>query len=47
MAGVSEVTHCPIPLSMEFSWQDYWSGFPFLSPGDLLNPAIKPGYAAL
>ena len=23
------------PLSMELSWQEYWSGLPFLSPGDL------------
>ena len=25
------------PLSMEFSRQDYWSGLPFPSPGDLLD----------
>ena len=30
------------PLSMEFSRQEYWSGFPFPSPGDLPNPGIKP-----
>ena len=30
-----------VPLSMEFSRQEYWSGFPFLSPGDLPNPGIK------
>ena len=30
------------PLSMEFSKQEYWSGLPFLSPGDLLNPGIEP-----
>ena len=23
------------PPSMEFSWQEYWSGLPFPSPGDL------------
>jgi len=23
------------PLSMGFSWQEYWSGLPFPSPGDL------------
>ena len=28
---------------MEFSRQDYWSGLPFPSPGDLPNPGIKPG----
>ena len=29
------------PLSMKFSRQEYWSGLPFPSPGDLLNPGIK------
>ena len=29
------------PLSMEFLGQEYWSGLPFLPPGDLLNPGIK------
>ena len=28
--------------SMEFSRPEYWSGLPFPSPGDLLNPGIKP-----
>ena len=31
-----------IPLSMEFSRQEYWSGKPFLSPQDLLDPGIEP-----
>ena len=30
------------PLSMGFSTQEYWSGLPFPSPGDLPNPGIKP-----
>ena len=34
------------PLSMEFSRQEYWSGLPFPSPGDLPNPGIKPGSPA-
>ena len=34
-------------LSMEFSRQEYWSGLPFSSPGDLPNPGIKPGSPAL
>ena len=34
------------PLSMEFSRQEYWSGFPFLSPGDLTDPGVKPGSPA-
>ena len=33
--------------SMGFSRQEYWSGLPFPSPGDLPNPAIKPGSPAL
>uniref|UniRef100_A0A452G1A6 E2 ubiquitin-conjugating enzyme n=1 Tax=Capra hircus TaxID=9925 RepID=A0A452G1A6_CAPHI len=28
---------------MEFSRQEYWSGEPFLSPGDFPNPGTKPG----
>ena len=35
------------PLSMGFSWQEYWSGLPFPSPGDLPNPGIEPGSLAL
>ena len=30
------------PLSVEFSMQEYWSGLPFPSPGDLPDPGIKP-----
>ena len=33
------------PLSMGFSWQEYWSGFP--STGDLPDPGIKPRSPAL
>ena len=35
------------PLSMDFSRQEYWNGLPFPSPGDLLDPGIKPGSPAL
>ena len=35
------------PLSMGFSRQEYWSGLPFPSPGDLPNPGIELGSAAL
>ena len=35
------------PLSMEFSMQEYWSGLPFPSPGDLPNPGIEPRSPAL
>ena len=38
---------CQASLSMEFSRQEYWSGLPFLSPGDFLNPGIEPGSPAL
>ena len=31
------------PPSMRFSKQEYWNGLPFPSPGDLLDPGIKPG----
>ena len=35
------------PLSMGFSRQEYWSGSPFPSPGDLPDPGIEPGSPAL
>ena len=35
------------PLSMEFSRQEYWSGLPFTSPGDLPDPGMEPGSPAL
>ena len=35
------------PLSMGFSRQEYWSGFPFPSPGDLPNSGIEPRSPAL
>ena len=38
---------CQAPLSMGFSRQEYWSGLPFPSPGDLPDPGIKPGSPAL
>jgi len=30
------------PLSMGFPKQEYWSGLPFPSPGDLPDPGIEP-----
>ena len=33
---------CQTPLSMKFSKQEYWSGLPCPSPGDLPDPGIKP-----
>ena len=38
---------CQAPLSMGFSRQEYWSGLPFPSPGDLSNPGIEPKSSAL
>ena len=35
------------PLSMGVSRQEYWSGWPFPSPGHLPNPGIEPGSPAL
>ena len=35
------------PLSMGFPRQEYWSGLPFPSPGDLPNPGTEPGSPAL
>ena len=35
------------PQSMEFSRQEYWSGLPFPSPGDLPDPGIEPGTPVL
>ena len=35
------------PPSMGFSRQEYWSGLPFPSPGDLPDPGIKPGSPGL
>ena len=30
------------PLSMGFPRQEYWSGLPFPSPGDLADPGTEP-----
>ena len=37
--------HAPLPVG--FSRQEYWSGLPFPSPGDLPNPGIEPGSPTL
>ena len=41
LANPWTVAHQP-PLSMGFLRQEYWSGLPFPSPGDLPNPGIEP-----
>ena len=38
---------CQAPPSMGFSRQEYWSGLPFPSPGDLPNPGVEPRSPAL
>ena len=35
------------PLFMGFPKQEYWSGLPLPSPGDLPDPGIEPTYPAL
>ena len=41
------IIDCQALLSMEFSRQEYWSGLPFPSPGDLPNPWIEHQSPAL
>ena len=36
---------CQAPLSMGFSRQEYWSGLPFPSPGDLPDPGMEPAFS--
>ena len=38
---------CQASLSMGFPRQEYWSGLPFPSPGDLPDPRINPRSPAL
>ena len=38
---------CQAPLSIGFSRQEYWSGLPIPSPGDLPDSGIKPRSPAL
>ena len=41
------IVACQPPLPVRFSRQEYWTGLPFPSPGDLPNPGIEPGSLAL
>ena len=38
---------CHVPLTMGFPRQEYSSGLPFPSPGDLPDPGIEPASPAL
>ena len=37
---------CQASLALESPRQEYWSGLPFPSPGDLPNSGVKPMYLA-
>ena len=41
------IVACQAPLSMGFYRQEYWSGLPCPSPGDLPDPGIEPRFPAL
>ena len=41
------IVACQAPLSMGFPRQDYWTGLPFPSLGDLPDPGIEPTFLAL
>ena len=45
--GIPRTIAHQAPVSMKFSRQEYWSGSPFPSPENPLNPGIKPGSLAL
>ena len=45
--GIPWTVACQAPLSMGFFQQEYWSGLPFPSPGDLPDPGIEPRSPAL
>ena len=38
---------CQVPLSMGFPRKEYWSGWPFPTPGDFPDPGIEPTSPAL
>ena len=51
LKGCQSLNHVPVtpwtvahqaPWSRGFSRQEYWSGLPFPTPGDLLNTGVKP-----
>ena len=48
-SGLENFMDCNLPGSsvVEFSRQEYWSGLPFPSPGDLPDPGIKPRFPVL
>ena len=49
VAQCCPILSCSLPGSSVHGilQQEYWSGLPFPSPGDLLDPEIEPGSPAL
>ena len=45
--AISQTVAHQAPLSMEISTQEYWSGLPFHSPGDLPGPETELTSSAL
>ena len=41
LTGTPWIVAHQAPLSLEFSREEYWSGYPFPSPGDLHDPGIE------
>ena len=47
LVATQQTIACQAPLSMGFSRQEFWSGLPFPSPGDLPDEGIEPGSSVL
>ena len=45
--GTPWTSACQVPLSMGFSWREYWSGLPYPPPGNLPDSRIKTTSPAL
>ena len=45
--GIPWTVACQAPLYMGFSRREDWSELPFLSPEDLSDPGIEPGFPIL
>ena len=47
LSAIPWTVACQVPLSMGFPRQEYWSGLPFPSPGDVPNPGTEPASPVL
>ena len=47
LIATQQTIACQAPLSMGFSRQEFWSGLPVPSPGDLPDEGIEPGSSVL